>query len=136
MTSITALNAESTPGYGIFPSAFKAVIDVNAVTGEVETWDANEYTPLADPCDYPTDTQPGLGSNGVTLEFAALYYPPTDDSPNAPGTSGTLCFLTISEAANVTVAPNVIRGKIVLTDATVATEVDLSQATAWVIPDP
>ncbi|MFC1765879.1 hypothetical protein ACFL6U_27860 [Planctomycetota bacterium] len=123
---------QATPGYGIFPSAFAAVIDVNEITGEVDTWDVNDYTPLADPCDAPLDTRPGLGSPGVTIEMGALYSPPGDDSPNAPGTSGTLCLMSISETTTVKVTTNKIRGRIVLTDPTVEADIDLSKAEAVV----
>lgn len=122
--------------YGIFPSAFAAAIDVNEDTGEVVDWNVADYTPLADPCNAPDDTLPGLGSNGVTLEFGALYSPPTDDSPNAPGPNGLLCLLKISEAATVSIVPNIIRGGIVLTDPTMPADVNLDGATAVVDPNP
>jgi hypothetical protein len=122
------------PGYGIFPSAFAAAIEVDPETGEVVDWDVNDYTPEADPCDAPQDTLPGLGTYGVTLEMGALYSPPEDDSPNAPGTEGLLCRLPISEMATVSVKLNKIRGGIVLTDPTQPAVVDLEQAKATVNP--
>jgi len=70
------------PGYGIFPGSFGRYITVDPDTGEVVNWDVNEYTPVADP--YSPGTLGGLGTNGITIEMAALYYPPGDDSPQRP----------------------------------------------------
>lgn len=124
------LRGESTaanPGYGIFPANFGRTITVDAETGEVAAWDVNDYTPLADPCD--PGALGGLGTSGVTLEMGALYYPPEDNSPNAPDNSGLLCRLTLSMPANVTIALNEVRGGVVLTDPTVPPQVDLVGAT-------
>lgn len=96
-------------GYGIFPAAFRNHITVNSGTNA--NWDVAEYTPLAVVTDCPTDTLPGLNSAGVTLEFGALWDPLLPSS--IPGPTGTLCVLRISEAANVSVAPNVSRGGVV-----------------------
>ncbi len=115
------------PGYGIFPGNFARYITVDADTGEVTTWDPNEYTPIADPCD--PGALGGLGTSGITVEMGALYYPTDDSSPNAPPNSGLLFKLTLSESATVTVALNEARGGIVLTDPDVAAVVDLKQAT-------
>jgi len=113
-------------GYGIFPASFSQFISVNAQTGEVTTWDVNDYNPLADPCD--PGSLGGLGTNGVTIELGALYYPAADNSPNAPGNSGLLCKLAISQSAKVTVAENVVRGGIVLTNPTVKPTMDWTKA--------
>ena len=115
-------------GYGIFPANFGRYITVSPDTGEVATWDVNNYTPVADPCD--PGALGGLGTNGITVEMGALYYPADDSSPNAPDNSGQLFKLALSETANVTVTLNEIRGGVVLTNPDVAAEVDLSQATA------
>ncbi len=123
------IKGESTaakPGYGIFPARFSQFISVDAATGEVTSWDVNDYNPLADPCD--PGALGGLGTGGVTIELGALYYPPADSSPNAPGDSGLLCSLAISQSANVTVTENAVRGGIVLTNPTVKPTVDLSKA--------
>jgi hypothetical protein len=127
-------STEEKPGYGIFPSAFAAAIEVDAETGEVVDWDVNDYTPVADPCDAPEDTLPGLGTYGVTLEMGALYSPPEDDSPNAPGIEGLLCRLAVSDIATVSVKLNKIRGGVVLTDPTVEAEIDLERAKATINP--
>jgi hypothetical protein len=124
------IRGESTadnPGYGIFPANFGRYITVDADTGEVTDWDVNDYTPVADPCD--PGALGGLGTDGITIEMGALYYPTDDSSPNAPANSGVLCKLTLSEEANLTVTLNEARGGVVLTDPDVAAEVDLSQAT-------
>jgi hypothetical protein len=123
------IRGESTaanPGYGIFPANFGRYITVDAETGEVSAWDVNDYTPLADPCD--PGALGGLGTNGVTIEMGALYYPPQDNSPNAPGNSGLLCRLALSTQAAVTVALNEVRGGVVLTNPALTAIVDLTQA--------
>jgi hypothetical protein len=114
------------PGFGIFPASFRDYITVDPATGEVTTWDVNEYTPLADPND--PGAEAGLGTPGVTVELGALYYPTGDSSPNAPPDTGTLCKLKVSETCNMSVAENATRGGIVLTDPAVAPTVDLTGA--------
>jgi hypothetical protein len=114
-------------GYGIFPANFGRYITVDADTGEVADWDVDDYTPVADPCD--PGALGGLGTEGITIEMGALYYPTDDASPNAPDNSGVLCKLTLSGEANLTVTLNEVRGGVVLTDPDVAANVDLNQAT-------
>jgi hypothetical protein len=124
------IRGESTagnPGYGIFPANFGRYITVDPVTGEVDDWNVDDYTPVADPCD--PGALGGLGTDGITIEMGALYYPTDDASPNAPDNSGMLCKLTLSGEANVTVTLNEVRGGVVLTDPDVAATVDLTQAT-------
>jgi len=128
------IRGESTaaqPGYGIFPANFGRYINVDPDTGEVATWDVNDYTPIADPCD--PGALGGLGTKGITVEMGALYYPTDDNSPNAPPNSGLLFKLTLSENANLTVALNEVRGGVVLTNPDVAAQVDLEQATGAAI---
>lgn len=123
------IRGESTaanPGYGIFPANFGRYITVDEETGEVAAWDVNDYTPIADPCD--PGALGGLGTNGVTIEMGALYYPPEDNSPNAPPNSGLLCKLALSTLANVTVTLNEIRGGVVLTDPELTAVVNVIQA--------
>ncbi len=127
------IRGESTaanPGYGIFPANFARFITVDPDTGEVAKWDVNDYTPIADPCDI--GALGGLGTNGITIEMGALYYPTEDNSPNAPPNSGTLFKLTVSEPATVTIALNEIRGGVVLTNPETPATVTLSQGTAVV----
>ena len=114
-------------GYGIFPARFSQNISVDPQTGAVTTWDVNDYNPLADPCD--PGSLGGLGTSGVTIEMGGLWYPAADDSPNAPGNTGLLCKLAVSQTAAVTVTPNAIRGGVVLTDPTKQPTVDWTQAT-------
>jgi hypothetical protein len=123
------IRGESTaeaPGYGIFPANFGRYINVDPDTGEVEAWNVDDYTPVADPCD--PGALGGLGTEGITIEMGALYYPTDDNSPNAPPNSGTLCKLVLSEETNLTVALNEARGGVVLTDPEVPATVDLLQA--------
>lgn len=123
------MRGESTaanPGYGIFPANFGRYIVVDPNSGEVADWDTDEYTPVADPCD--PGALGGIGTAGITVEMGALYYPTSDDSPNAPPNSGTLFTLMLSEDAKLSVALNEVRGGVVLTDLAAAAEVDLSAA--------
>jgi hypothetical protein len=93
-------------GYGIFPASFRDHATVNSGTNV--TYDLTQYSPLAVPADNSGGTQPGLNSNGVTLELGGLWDP---TQPLAiPPSSGTLCALHLSRAANVSVAPNASRG--------------------------
>ncbi len=105
-------------GYGIFPANFSRYITIDPETGEVTTWDVNDYTPIADPCD--PGALGGLGTNGITIEMGALYYPSDDSSPNAPDDTGILCKIEVSESANVSISENATRGGIVLTDPSVS----------------
>jgi hypothetical protein len=130
-------STETTPGFGIFPANFGDYIEVDPDTGEVTTWDVNEYTPLADPND--PGALGGLGTGGVTIELGALYYPADDSSPNAPdnvvGYSGVLCKLEVSGTCIMSATENAIRGGVVLTDPDVAADVDLSAASAEIPTD-
>jgi hypothetical protein len=96
-------------GYGIFPASFRDHATVNSGTNV--TYDLTQYSPLAVPADFPSDTKPGLNSNAVTLEFGGLWDPRV---PSAiPSASGTLCALHLSQAANVTVTANASRAGVV-----------------------
>jgi len=100
-------------GYGIFPASFRDHITVPKGTNI--DWEVPDYTPLADVSDQPGDTLPGLHSSGVTLEFGGLW-DPTVPAAIPPG-SGTLCTLQLSEAAHVSVAPNLSRDGVLSTSA-------------------
>ena len=96
-------------GYGIFPASLR-----NQVLGGDNfdlDWASPDYTPLASFVDSPADTLPGLGSEGVTLEFAALW--DVQVAAARPREQGLLCTLEISEPAWVTVTPNASRGGVV-----------------------
>jgi hypothetical protein len=96
-------------GYGIFPASFRDHVTVSS--GSNATWSAVGYSPLAAPADSPGGTLPGLGSGGVTLEFASLWDPTI--AAAAPPANGTLCSLQLSEPANVSVTANASRGGII-----------------------
>lgn len=96
-------------GYGIFPASFRDHITVG--DGTNINWALSAYTPLAAVRDNPAGTLPGLNSSGVTLEFGGLWDVRVPDA--VPGPTGTLCSLQLSQAANVTVAANAIRGGVV-----------------------
>ena len=106
-------------GYGIFPANFSRYITV-LDTGEVESWDESDYSPVADAND--PGALSGLGTSGITIEMGSLY------DTQAPPMVGTLCTITCSESCLLTVTTNATRGNVVLEDATEA-EVDLSAAT-------
>ena len=95
-------------GYGIFPASFNREIDADD-----PNWVDVNYTPVADVCDLPGDTQGGEGTEGVTIEMGSLY---VDD--NSPPTSGVLCVIQVSADCNIDLASNVGRGKVVLEDGT------------------
>ncbi len=96
-------------GYGIFPANFSRYITVNPTTGDVESWDDPNYTPVAPP-DTP-GALGGLGTNGITIEMGSLY------DTGAPSKTGMLCTVTVSEGATkLCVNGNAIRGNIVMED--------------------
>jgi hypothetical protein len=97
------------PGYGIFPASIRD--HLLPISGTFMDWSVSSYTPLALATDARADTLPGLGSSGVTLEFGALWDP--SDPATIPGTSGTLCALSLSLPANVSVKANLARGGVV-----------------------
>jgi hypothetical protein len=111
------------PGYGIFPASFRNYVTVDEETG-VPDWSDPNYSPLADPCD--PDALGGLGTDGITIEMGALYYPADDSSPNAPPDSGTLCKVKVSGECTMSIAENATRGGVVLTDPDAAPTVTLS----------
>ena len=92
-------------GYGIFPASLRDHLQMNSTNID---WRAADYTPLANPSDCPKDTLPGLGSNGVTLEFGGLWDPTMFSA--IPKGAGTLCSLRLSQPANVSVKANKRRG--------------------------
>jgi hypothetical protein len=96
-------------GYGFFPASFRDHITVTSGTNI--NWNVSTYTPLAVQADQPTDTQPGLNSTGVTLEFGALWAPNVAAAMPLP--SGVLCALQISQPAQVSVAANQARSGVV-----------------------
>lgn len=99
----------SATGYGIFPASLRDHIAIGAGTNI--DWSTGDYTPLAVPADSPNDTLPGLNSSGVTLEFGGLWDP--NVSAAFPSPAGTLCVLTLTHPANVSVAANLSRGGVV-----------------------
>jgi hypothetical protein len=86
-------------GLGIFPGTI--MIDAG---GNVTDYGS----PVAPQSDLPGDTQPGLGTSGITVEMGSLYV-----DGNAPPTSGLLCTLTLdlkpNETSTMTIVANVSR---------------------------
>jgi len=96
--------------YRVYPGS--AGIDINDTTGEVDDYG----TMVADPCDFPSDTKGGYGTNGVTIEAGSLYAPTGPGSPNAPPASGEVFKFWVCQDCNITVAENIIRGGVVMED--------------------
>jgi hypothetical protein len=94
-------------------------LDYWVYPGSIDINDAGEVndvgTPVADPCDLPSDTQPGLGYSGITLEMGSLYV----GGANAPDPCALLIKVMVSAGGdcNLTIAGNVGRGKAVLEGA-------------------
>jgi hypothetical protein len=111
--------------YGIFPGNFSRYITV-LDTGEVETWDVNSYTPVADPNDPGALT--GLNTSGITIEMGSLYENAAN-APNPESANGVLlCTIKCSQTCLLTITTNQTRGGVVLEDASVA-DVNLAGAT-------
>jgi hypothetical protein len=66
-------------------------------------------SPVAPESDLPSDTLPGLDSNGVTIEMASLYAPVGPGSPNAPAPSGDLIAVQVDNACTLSISANVSR---------------------------
>jgi hypothetical protein len=106
------------------PGADAHIVDINEAELNVDYWvypgsiDINEAgevndvgTPIADPCGpVPIDTQPGLGSAGITVEMGSLYV----GAPNAPPTSGVLLKFYVDDNCLVNISENVSRGGVVM----------------------
>ena len=103
----------------IIQSLSNLSLDYWVYPGSIDINDAGEVndvgTPVADPCDLPTDTQPGLGNSGITLEMGSLYV----GSANAPDPCALLLKVMVDEGndCNLCLAGNVGRGKAVLEGA-------------------
>ncbi len=91
--------AELNVDYWVYPGS----IDIN------EAGEVNDFgTPIADPCQLPSDTQGGLGTTGVTIEMGSLYV-----GGGAPPTSGVLMKLYVDDNCLVNMSENVSRGGVV-----------------------
>ena len=98
-------------GYGFFPASFRDQLAPSITSSNVD-WTLGSYSPLAVTADAPADTLPGLGSNGVTLEFGGLWNSSTAGA--APPSTGTLCSLRLGSQAWVSISPNSTRGGVTL----------------------
>jgi hypothetical protein len=96
IVSATGVNAD----YYVYPGT----IQIDAA-GNV----TNPGTAVAEYGDLPSDTLPGLDSNGITIEMASLYAPVGPTSPNAPDTSGALLQFEVDADCTVTITANVSR---------------------------
>ena len=99
------------PGYGIFP---RSVLFDD--TGRIIDWGF----PDVEPDGNTAELQPGLGTNGITIEMATRY----SDIENAPLPSDMLLKFNVNnhsaEVVNVNIAPNIAGGGVILEDATIA----------------
>jgi hypothetical protein len=67
-------------------------------------------TPVAPQSDLPSDTLPGLGTPGITIEMGSLYAPTGPGSPNAPDPCGVLLTIVLDgHTGCVTITGNVAR---------------------------
>ncbi len=105
ISAVECLNSD----YYIYPGS----IDID--DGEVE--EGGWGSCVCDAGDYD-DTLPGLDSNGVTIEMASLYAATDPEHTTAPADSGDLLKIKVSGACCITIEGNVLRGKVVLEDAT------------------
>ena len=82
----------SVRGFGIFPGT---IVIVDGIVTDYNT-------PVA-PSDDP-GALGGIDTNGITIEMGSLY-----QEPNAPGLSGVLCTITVTEDCTVSIAGNAAR---------------------------
>jgi hypothetical protein len=66
-------------------------------------------SPVAPQSDLPSDTKPGLDSNGVTIEMGSLYAPVGIPTPNTPDPCGPLVSITVDKSCTLTITANVSR---------------------------
>jgi hypothetical protein len=105
------------------PNADAKIVDINTASLNVDYWvypgsiDINEAgevndvgTPVADPCQLPSDTQGGLNTAGITVEMGSLYV----GAANEPASSGVLLKLVVDDNCLLKMADNVSRGAVVL----------------------
>jgi hypothetical protein len=111
---VVALSAD----YWVHPGTIQ--IDAEGVV----TYDG---TIAAEYADLPSDTLPGIDSNGVTLEAGSLYAPVGPASINAPPTSGDLASIFVSKSCYLCITANVSRAGatgVVMEDPDVVVTVD------------
>jgi hypothetical protein len=105
------------------PAADAHIVDINEAELNVDYWvypgsiDINDAglvenvgTPVADPCQLPSDTEGGLGTAGITVEMGSLYVGET----NEPATSGILLKVIVDDNCLLKMADNVSRGAVVM----------------------
>ena len=121
--TITGYDDSVNDDYVIYPGSI--VIDTSGPDPCVSDYG----TPIGDPCDH-LDTQPGLDSNGVTIEMGALWHKPVDSDQNAPPDQNDndfhelLSFYTSGVDCSVTIVENEARGGVVMTDPTIDPDVN------------
>jgi len=113
---VTGESGPGNIGHGIFPANFNRYIDPCA-----PNWSDVNYTPVAEPCDLPGDTQDGIGTDGITIEMGSLYV----GGPNSPLASDTLCNITVSGDCTVSLALNVGRAGIIMEDGNAPGSINL-----------
>ena len=120
IVSVTAskrgVSTSGEPGHGIFPASFAREIDPAD-----PNWDDADYTPVALQSDLPADTQPGIDSNGVTVELGSLY----DGDANKPLTGSILLTVKVDAPemaiVDLDILGNASRGGVVMEDGTSGT---------------
>lgn len=120
IVSVTAakrgISTSGAPGHGIFPASFARVINPAD-----PNWNDADYTPVALQSDLPADTQPGIDSNGVTVELGSLY----DGDANKPLTGSILLTVKVDAPemaiVDLDILGNASRGGVVMEDGTSGT---------------
>ncbi len=101
------------PEYYIYPGS----IDVNDDTGLVDKWGS----PDCNVNDYPGVTEPGIGSEGVTIEMGSLYDVNDNDHNQPPPQSNqTICKFVVDKVCSVSIVENSARGGVVMEDPEVS----------------
>jgi hypothetical protein len=118
------------PDFPIFPGTIS--IDLSGPEPVIDYG-----TPVAPQSDLPSDTLPGLGTSGTTIEMGSLYAPTTPGSPNAPDPCGVLLTIVVDTGCCLTITGNVARAGsdgVVLEDPDVDPTVHVPAAGTICIP--
>jgi len=85
------------------------IIHPGTITIDTEGTVQDYGSPVAPQSDLPSDTKPGLDSNGVTIEMGSLYAPVGIPGPNQPDPCGPLVSITVDKDCTITITANVSR---------------------------
>jgi hypothetical protein len=120
------------PDYPIHPGTIN--IDLSGAEPSIDYG-----TPVAPQSDLPSDTLPGLGTPGITIEMGSLYAPPVPTDQNAPDPCGVLLSLYFDGAGCLTFTGNVARAGssgVVLEDPALSVDVQVPAPNSVCAPLP